>query len=130
MKRMALGAAVSLVAAPLGLLACTKSESPPEASDDVELRETGDPFNLIYEARIKSGRVVRLDRKEVPKEAFSWGDMRKPEKVEEEPPRPPGRVHPMVERWLAKRSLNETRNPRRQLPRERPNPAVSRAGSR
>ena len=34
--------------------------------------------------------------------------MRKPEKVEEEPPRPPGRVHPMVERWLAKRSLNET----------------------
>ncbi len=73
-----------------------------------DLRETPDPDNVIHTLQVENGKIVASSSTEIPKEAFSFQelDRRKDEKVPE--PRPPEKIHPLLEKWIGSRAADST----------------------
>lgn len=77
------------------------SPTAPQAKPD--LRETEDVSNRVFAASIRNGKVVEFSATDLSKKYFS----REPfEKVKKERPKPvtePGKLHPLLQRWLKER---------------------------
>ena len=73
-----------------------------------DLRETPDPDNVIHTLQVENAKIVASSRTEVPKDAFSFQafDRRKDEKAPE--PRPPEKIHPLLEKWIGSSSRSNT----------------------
>jgi serine protease AprX len=67
------------------------------------LRETEDVGNRVFAAQISKGRVLRFLTSEIPREAFSHEPFDQKKDERPEPVREPGRIHPLLKRWLDSR---------------------------
>lgn len=79
----------------------TEKQRPPQERPD--LREKEDVSNRIFGAEIRKGRVVRFTATDIARDAFSDKPF---EKTKDEKPveeRPPGKIHPLLEKWLRDR---------------------------
>jgi serine protease AprX len=93
--------AVLLASSPRAALGATEA-----AEDPVALRETEDPADVIHAAVLKEGKVVRYSAEPLSREAFSNKPFPR-RKVRAPRDRPPGRIHPLLSRWLKERRLDD-----------------------
>ena len=65
-----------------------------------DLRETADPDNVIHTIIVENAKIVSTARADIPKEAISTKAF---ERKDEPAPdvRPPGKLHPLVQKWMA-----------------------------
>lgn len=93
------------------LSGCQKDESKPTPEpgepDQVALRETEDPLNLVHEAQFEKGKVVRYSSTELGKDAFSDEPFDREKKVDEPRPTEPKRIHPLLLKWVEERDPDE-----------------------
>ena len=73
-----------------------------------ELRTTEDPFNQIYTALLRKGKVSKFSAKEIPWDAFSREPFEEKEAEDKEEERPPVNIHPLLREWIAQRPGDET----------------------
>jgi hypothetical protein len=100
---------LSLIPLLLLALACSSTRSTsPVLSDPVfnpakaDLREDDDPSNVFYTFTIERGKIVSSSRGEIPKGAISTEPSEQKDVKEPEPAKP-GKIHPLLEKWIASR---------------------------
>ncbi len=75
---------------------------------DSHPRQQEDPFNLIHSALLQKGKVLKYSATEIPWEAFSKERFEKKEAEDKERKRRPGKIHPLLKKWVATRTATET----------------------
>lgn len=87
--------------------ATSQSSTPARAETFVpaspELRETADPENVIHTLTFQDAKIVASTRTDILKDAFSSAPFERQKDVKEPEPRPPGKIHPLLEKWVASR---------------------------
>ena len=104
-----------LIAAPFLLFACrttqTQTSLPPVrpaattavSAANPDLREDDDPVNVAYTFTVERGKIVSSSREDIPKEAISTEPFERQKDVREPAPKTPGKIHPLLEKWIASR---------------------------
>jgi len=94
-------ASLSVAALTGSLIAQDKpSAKAPPPQPPPYLRETEDVSNQVFAAQIRKARAVRFSATGIPREAFSREPFEKKKDERPEPPREPGKIHPLLQRWL------------------------------
>jgi len=66
----------------------------------VQVQEQEDPFNQVYGAMLKGGKVMQVTSERLPGNAFSTQAIRQKDVDDSVPERPAEKIHPLIKAWL------------------------------